>query len=274
MNNNVIIIAFLFSIVFVACEEQMIMIPDPPTPPGGRVMLLEDYTGVNCVPCFAANTFVEGVLAANPESIVTYGVHGNLQSDPVDGSRYDFRYDDAFELESAAGIIGKPSASFNRVTLPNGKKVQAGLGSWQGFIDTELAKEQVAEIRMLSDFDSETRRADISITVVPREDISGEVNIFIVITENHLVDSQASPDGVVLDFEHNHVMKASLTGLTGASLASDLIEGSDYRYSISYTLPEEVNEEWVAENMEVVAYVTASDRDDEVLQAFQVHMTE
>ena len=79
MKNNLILAAILFSLMFVACDEQMIMIPDPPTPPEGRVMLLEDYTGVECVPCFAANTFVESVLAANPESIVTYGVHGDLQ---------------------------------------------------------------------------------------------------------------------------------------------------------------------------------------------------
>lgn len=273
MKCNLIFIAILFSILFASCEEQMIMIPDPPTPPEGRVMLLEDYTGVNCVPCFGANAFVESVLAANPGSIVTYGVHGDLQSEPITGSKYDFRYEDAFDFEKSADIIGKPSASFNRTTLPNGRKVQLNVSSWQGFIDTELAKEQVVEIRMLSNYDSATRRADIDITVVPKEDISGEVSIHVVMTESHLMDPQNSPDGIV-EFEHNHVMKASLTGLTGASLATDLVAGSDYRYSISYTLPEEVNEEWIPENMEVVAFITASDRDDEVLQAFQIHMTE
>lgn len=271
---NLVLLSLFATLLIVACSEEMVMIPDAPVPSQGRVMLIEDYTGVDCVPCFAANAFLEGVLVANSESIVTYGVHGKIRSQPVEGSKYDFRYEDAADLENAAGVVGKPSASFNRVTLPNGNKVQLNVSSWQGFIDEELAKEQVAEIRMLSDYNSEARRADIDITVLPKEDISGAVNIFVVMTESHLVDSQASPDGIVFDFEHNHVMKASLTGLNGALLASDLTKGSDYRYNISYTLPEEVDGEWVPENMEVVAYISASDRDDEVLQAFQVHMTE
>ena len=148
----------------------------------GRVMLLEDYTGVNCVPCFAANAFVEAVLDANPESVVTYGIHGDLQSEPVSGSKYDFRYPDAFEFEINANIIGKPSASFNRTTLPNGRKVQPNTASWQAFIDTELEKELVAEIRMLSTYNADTRQADIDVTVVPRENISGEVLVHVIIT--------------------------------------------------------------------------------------------
>lgn len=277
--NQFIKISVLFSFLFLmACEEQCIKIPEAPTPPGGRIMLLEDYTGVNCVPCFGANILIESVLDANPNSIVTFGIHGDLQSEPVSGSTFDFRYPDPFEWETNANIIGKPAGSFNRVTLPNGTKVKSGTNTWQGFIDTELQRAQVAEIKMLSDYDPTSRTTDIDISVIPLEFISGEVYVHVVISESHLIDSQNSPaeppNNIVLDYEHNHVMKSSLTGLTGAFLASDLQPDEIYRYRVSYTVPDEVNLEWIPENMEITAFVTAADRDGEVQQAFQIHLTD
>jgi len=271
--NKILLVSFFFPFLFISCEEQMIMIPPAPES-AGRVLLLEDYTGVNCVPCFGANAYVEELLASNPGSVIAYGIHGSLQSEPISGSTYDFRYPDAADFEQASGLLGKPSASFNRVTLPNGRKVQLNVASWQGFVDTELTRRQVAEIKMERTYDDGARQADIDVIVIPREDIAGDVNVHVVVTESHLVDSQASPDGVEEEFEHNHVMKASLTGLLGAPLASNLKEGNEYTYNVSYTCPEEVNGEWNPENMEVIAFITAKDRDDEVLQAFQIHMTD
>jgi len=106
--------------------------------------------------------------------------------------------------------------------------------------------------------------------MIPLEDIGGEINVHVVITESHLIDPQKSQtQGIIKDFEHNHVFKKSLTGgIQGKG------RGEIYRYNESYTLPDEVNGEWIAENMEVIAFVTATDRDGEVQQAAQIHLVE
>jgi len=59
---NVIKLTILIAIVASACEEQMIPIPEAPEVAEGRVILIEDMTGVNCPPCQGAIVLLDGVI--------------------------------------------------------------------------------------------------------------------------------------------------------------------------------------------------------------------
>jgi len=254
----------------------MIPTPEPPEPVG-RVMLIEDMTGVNCPPCHGAITLVESNMQTYKGSIIAYGIHGNVQSNPISGSKYDFRYPDAAALEANFRIMGKPAASFNRKQFTNGSRAKNNFNTWQAEIDEELQKPHVMDILMQSSYDSETRTADIDISVIPLESMSGSLSLHVVITESHLIDpqkTQISGQPTIDDFEHNHVMKASLTGLPGKPIGENVAANEIIKETISYTIPAEANGEWIAENMEIIAFVTASDRNDEVQQAAQISLVE
>ncbi len=255
------------SVFFMACEEQPIPIPDPVVSTDGRVMLIEDFTGVNCVPCFGATAFINGVLAENENSVIALGIHGGLQSEPIDGSKYDFRFQDAMDLESNFNVIGKPAATFNRVDVATGRKVQLNSSTWQRFIDQELQRRQVADLFITTSYSPETRQVEIEVSAVPLEDIDGLVNVHVIMAESHLLDSQNSPSGVVVDFEHNHVLKESLTSLQGNVLGTNIIRGEIYRERYTYSIPATDNGQWLPENMEVIAFVTAAERSNSVQQA-------
>lgn len=274
--NKLISLAFIViaAFTFFSCEEQMIPIPDRVIAAEGRVMLIEDMTGVSCVPCFGANIILDEVLELNKGSVVIYGIHGNIQTAPKSSSKYDFRYEDAIALELDMNVVGKPSAAFNRTTFSNGGRIKLNSATWQPIIDQELVKPQVAEIKMLSTFDPTTRKTRIDISVIPLEDIDGEINVHVAISESYLLDSQDSPTGTIEDYEHSHVYKKSLTGLQGDFLITDAKADETLRKSYTYTVPEEVNGEWIPENMEITAFITAKDRDGEVQQAAQIHLTE
>ena len=64
-------------------------------------------------------------------------------------------------------------------------------------------------------------------------------------------------------------MKASLTGLQGDFLSEGMQENEPIRRSYSYTLPEAFDGEWNPDNIDIVAFVTAADRANEVQQAAQ-----
>ena len=55
---------------------------------------------------------------------------------------------------------------------------------------------------------------------------------------------------------------------------TDAIADEIIRKTYTYTVPEEVNGEWIPENMEITAFITSKDRDGEVQQAAQIHLTE
>jgi len=264
------------SLLLLSCEEQMIPIPDRPISADGRIMLIEDITGVSCVPCHLANVLTNQLLKETNGSVIVYGIHNGTQSTPHSDSKYDFRYPDVVELESTIDYIGQPAGMFNRVMQSNGRIAQSGSSTWQPFIDAELAKPLELEIQMEADFRTDSRTVDIEVVVTPVQDIPGELNLHLVITESHLIDPQATPDGVVEDYEHNHVMKESLTGLPGDVLVTNgltAFQDTDPK-NYTYTLPEESNGEWIAENIEIIAFVTSKERNNEVQQAFQIQLIE
>jgi len=268
---------FVVAMILLSCNEQPIAIPNAVIPAEGRVILIEDLTGVKCPPCHGASLFLDAQIEAADGAIVVYGIHGDLQSDPHSDSKYDFRYEDAATLEGTFNFFGKPAAAFNRIEFENGLTAQGRWDTWQPFIDAELVKPQVAEIFITPTYDPETRQVEIALGVISLEDILGDVQVHVVITESHLIDPQDSQtsEGKIVDFEHMHVMKESLTSIPGGDfLVTDLIKNETETTTYSYTIPEENNGEWIPENMEIVAYITAVDRENEVQQAAQAHVIE
>jgi len=271
---NYIFVLCLICFTFFSCEEQMIPIPERPTSTEGRVMLIEDITGVSCVPCHNANVYVNNLLKESNGAVVAYAIHNGSLSTPHSNSKYDFRYPDVRELESTVDYIGQPSGMFNRVTQANGRIAQSNPSTWQPYVDAELTKPNFLKIEMSADYNTGSRTAEIEIEIVPLSNISGETNIHVVMTENKLIDPQSTPEGVVEDYEHNHVMKESLTGVNGQFLANDLVAFESVIIPFTYTIPAEENGEWIPENMEVIAFVTSKNQNNEVLQAAVKHVVE
>ena len=107
------------------------------------------------------------------------------------------------------------------------------------------------------------------------EDIEGIMRLMVLINESYLIDAQSNQTEIIPDYEHNHVMKEMLSAVQGDILASDgMTEGEVVPRSFSYTIPDEVNGEWIPENMEIISFVTASFFDGEVLQAESAYLKE
>ncbi len=269
--NKVSVIALC--LILCACCEEPIEIPDPLVINTNKTVLVEKLTGVQCGPCGPAGVLLNQIIKNSNGNVIAYGVHGKLQTDPYPESKYDFSYPDACEFETSVtsvNFFGKPGAMFNRILDDNGNLVVNGFSStWQSLIDTELQKPQIANVELTTAYDSDTRLIDIFVSVRAIEALPGNLSINIVVAENKLIDPQALGNTeIVLDFEHNHVMKESLTELSGDFLANGLSKGelsTPLRYS--YTLPEENNGEWTAKNMEIIAFVTSESMNGEVVQS-------
>ncbi len=272
---NSIIYLFGLLLVLYSCNEIETPIPGPIEVPDGRVIMIEELTGVSCTPCAAASAILNDILINADGAVVAYGIHGIFQSEPRTESKYDFRNPDAEELELFLREFGKPAASFNRTESSTGSLVEPQPASWQASVDKELVKPQVADIVIISTYDEATRRVDIDVTVRSIESIPGPINLVVAISESNLIDPQSSPNGDILDFKHKHVLKKLLTSITGDPIASSgLSSGESVPGTYSYTIPEEFNGEWIPENMEITAFITADDRNGEIQQAAQIHVIE
>ena len=147
------------------------------------------------------------------------------------------------------------------------------IGLWQSLVQQRLNEDAAVGIELTSTYDAVSRTANIDITITAVEDVTGIIKLSAVVNESYLVDSQSNTNTIIQEYEHNHVMRDMLSSVSGDVIANDgMLEGESIERSYSYTVPEEDNGEWIADNMEIIVFVSASDRDGEVLQAGKAHL--
>lgn len=267
--------------LFSACEEQMVMIPEFVPPESERVIVLEELTGVNCPNCPAGSAVFEALLNQFNGSLVGYGVHGSFLTEPRPTSKYDFRNNDAVELEFyLSPFLGKPAAVVNRVFYDDQDYWSVDLiDLWQSLIAKELEKPHLLDLSLTPTYDAANRQLEIELNIVPKTFIEGELHMNISLSESHIIDPQETQGPLIEEYEHNHVLREILTDIRGDVFATNMDVADSTKLFYSYTLPAE-NGTWVAENMEVVAFVTNhftdadENKTEEVVQAAAEHFVE
>jgi len=150
---------------------------------------------------------------------------------------------------------------------------------WQNIVQDELNKPHVMNLVAEVDYDPVTREFTISAGGTAVEDLEGNYNMSVMLTESHIIDPQDNKlaDGSVItieDYEHNHVLRMMLTPFDGESFGTNLSGGELINKTFSATLPDE-DGTWIADNMEVVVFVHRVDSGlKTVVQAFQTHLVE
>ena len=257
--------------LFGSCEEEMVMIPDFIIPDTGRVILVEELTGVNCPNCPSGAAQLENILTTFEGKVVAVGIHGDQLTQPVDGSQFDFRTQESKELEDSFTFFGKPSAVINRNRYGEDRPFGLFVQQWNQAISEELDKPQTAEIAMTKTYDPESRELTLNVNVGALVDLTGNLHLTVLLTEDNIIDAQKDVSTIIPDYKHKHVLRTVLTSNTfGDLVSSGLSANESLSRSYSFTLPPE-DGTWVAENISIVAHLIS---DDVVHQAAEIHLVD
>lgn len=273
-------ILFVFAMItFTGCDEIPVDISDAPIPETDRVVLLEELTGASCPNCPKGSKAVEDILERFGDKVAAVAIHGAFLSEPVNNrSKYDFRNPKAKDLENwFRPFLGKPCATVNRIELndPDQKYASVSTGQWQSMVENELNKPNLMTILMTKHYDAATRKLNIDITAIPVNDLDGSYNITIFLTESNIIDAQINGNVIIDDFEHNHVLRDIITKFDGDIFGSDLKSGSRIKKQYTYTLPDDNQGLWNANQMEIVVAIHKSGGNERtVIQAAQTRIVE
>jgi len=271
------IIPILTALVLVSCEEKEVIIPDFVVPATGKIVLLEDLTGVKCPNCPKAAYEIESLLEEFPSNLVAVGIHGTRLTQPIEGySQYDFRNQFSIDLEDYHyPAWGKPGLLVDRV-LFDGEDYPATpiVENVKSYVVQELNKEQEIELFLSKDYDEGSRQLDLKVGILPLVNLSGNLRISVFITESHIIDAQENNSGIIEDFEHNHVLRTMLTAYNGDPLPTSLKESQPINENFSYQLPEDNTGLWNEDNIDIVVAIgyegTAGHRD--IIQAASISL--
>lgn len=243
-------------LTFAACsdiEEDERFIYVEPANIAKRV-LIEDFTGQGCVNCPNGNLAIERMQEEyGADNVIAVGMH----SGPL-GRGSTLRTDDGDWYYDHWGISVQPTAYIDR------REFSPDYNMWATAVRNYIQIEPEVMLDAACSYDAATRTLGITVDADGLQTtVNGNLQVWLI--ENNIVDYQILLDGS-WDYEyvHNHVYRASVNDLMGDAIT--VPTGARETRTFTYTL----DEEWVPENMEVVAFIY---NNTGVLQAVKTHVT-
>ena len=243
----------------VAEEDRLVYVKKPEVK---RSVLIEDFTGQNCVNCPAATEVIEQLQEEFGDSvIIAVGIHSGPfgHRSGMSSARLPLCTETGDEYYKHWNIEAQPGVMINRSapvynTALYGEKVRGALET-----TTPLSMELGVE------YDNATKSAAINIQATTSENCSGKLQVWVI--ENNVVGQQQMPGNVMnREYVHQHVFRISVT---------NDIYGDDFSVTdaapatASYMVT--LDETWVPENLAIVAFV--SNTSNGVLQVVKTALT-
>lgn len=262
---------FLLAGVAAGCdnisEDDRYIKVEKPVIDNPRTLLIMEFTGNSCLNCPTGAATVEQIKEDEPAGrVISVGLHpyGSHFTEPVPSihsstRKQDLRCDAATALFDYYQPSGFPAAVFNGLK----SSMSGSTADWIQRASEALTVPTYVSLSATCDYNADTRDLEVSYNVEFLDNVNRKLNITVWLVENKIMGTQTMPDGKLnLNYEHNHVLRASLNGDWGQELGSTFQEGSRIDGSASMTLSEDL----VAENCQVVVYVYRDDN-KEVEQA-------
>ena len=231
-------------------------------------VLIEDFTGQNCVNCPAATDVIhqlqQGAAGAH---IIAVGIHGGSMSYSVDKLPFGLATAIGETYNKDWGVSSWPSGMVDR---------QGGLlefTAWPSAAASRLQLDPAVDMQLSTAFDgnaSDTQWGKAEITVKLSELQAGALEnayVNVWITEGNIVARQTKPEGSDNAYVHQHVLRDVLTPAYGEKVLSQDAEGMA-TCTFSYDIPKTYGRSSKTDvlNMTVVAFVTKGEK-GEVMQA-------
>ncbi len=229
-----------------------------------RKFLMEHFTSENCNQCPMGMRYIVEYLEQQTTPYIWVSYHAVYGTD-------EYTLPENNELAmNFMGIYNVPSVVFNRTEQGGRLEVGAATDLVTWVEEGQVAEGDIvaeASVEIEHHYDATTRQLDLTVSGQVANVERREYLLTILIKENRLVgeqeDAYCSWKGVKWkEYMHPRVVRDFVTATFGDTVR---VENQAYSYTTSYV----VNDEWVAENCCVVAYLTPLEKSP-VINAEQV----
>lgn len=217
--------------------------------------LVEQFTSTYCTYCPSGATNLNNFVKTR-DDIAWVSVHGNMNGTDI----YTTTYTDY--LMYLENVSGYPSASFNRANVTGEVAFVIAFGSgasssqitayFNEIMSYASMAPSFADINISADYNYETRKLDVTVKGNAAEGAKTCLEgygLTVYLTEDGLISKQLNNGRWVNNYQHDHVLRESLTNCLGSDLNWN---GDAYENTYSINLKDSYN----AENMNVVAFIS------------------
>lgn len=235
---------------------------DPVVP--ARAVLLEDFTGQNCLNCPDAHERITALVEQYGDNIIPVSVHAGGLAISVDRTNFEYNYVGLMTPEGSEydtrynSFQSWPAGTVNRgSTLSH--------TGWAAAVRAALEEEADIAIELSAITDGSQILTEV--TLRPSANLKGRLQLWVL--EDGIVARQKLPDSSYdQEYVHNHVLRAAINGIWGEEMS--LTSGIHSTLNHSIPLRDTDKERWNPDNLSVVAFFY---NDSGVLQATRAKVT-
>lgn len=213
--------------------------------------LIEEYTGTQCTNCpEQGHRPLANLLVAYGDTLVPVCVHVGVYAVPTTNYPYDFRTEYGDKLKADFSIGTLPCAVIHRTKYNGSYSVKSP--EWNDALASLDRTSAPAAIQMINTFKDNKLTVNTKTTML--SEISDKLVLMVLLTEDNVVAPQLDGADRVEDYQHQHVLRSTLTGNDGTALTPSGVTEKDSAYVKSYLL-DFAGKDWKKENCKVVAFI-------------------
>lgn len=225
-------------------------------------VLLEDYTGHQCVNCPEAALIAHDLKNLKGDQLVVIAVHAGwfAKATPSGDFTADYTTDagDAWDAFFGISNVGNPNGLVNRKYFTTSQHILSP-PAWSTEVLNVLADTVVTvDLKINNNYNAENRLLNSEITVEFVKPVDKDLNLIVVLTESGIVSPQKNNNAevgvtpIIYDYVHNHMLRDALTGTWGVEVAkAGTANPATLKKNFNYT----VNQAFNADNCSIVAFV-------------------
>lgn len=229
------------------------------TTPQNKKVILEEFTGVNCVYCPQGHTIANNIKNANPDNVFLINIHVGNFATPGAGQP-DFRTSFGTAIANQSGLTGYPAGTVNRTVfsglgMATGSTAM-GRGNWTNASNQILGQSSYVNVAVQGQINAQTN--ELTVTVETYYTGSSPVatnKLNVALLQNNTLGPQTGGN-MGNNYNHMHRLVHMLTGQWGTDITTTSA-GSFNSQSFTYTIPAAYNGIPVEiGELELVAFVT------------------
>lgn len=245
----------MFSVVAFSMSGQTIV----STSPENKKVILEEFTGINCVFCPDGHAIAQSIQTAHPGNVFLINVHQGGFATPT-GGQPDFRTPFGNAIAGQTGLTGYPSGTINRLVFPGRENTPGGTAIYRNYwtisATETLATASYANVGVEATIDVQNNEIVVHVEGYYTADSPIGTNLLnVALLQNNTAGPQTG-GGQGNNYNHMHRLVHLITGQWGVEIPVTT-SGTFVDETFTYTIPAMYNSVPVdIGELELVAFIT------------------
>jgi len=235
-----------------------------PTTAQNKKVILEEFTGVNCVFCPQGHVIANNIKNADPNNVFLINIHVGGFATPGAGQP-DFRTSFGTAIAGQSGLTGYPAGTVNRSVFAGLQQGAAGTtamsrNNWSSASNTTKGQSSYVNVALQASINVQTNVLTVTVESYYTGTSPVATNkLNVALLQNNTLGPQTGGN-MGNNYNHQHRLVHMLTGQWGTTISSTTT-GSFNTQTFTYTIPAAYNGvPTELADMELVAFVSETEQ--------------